>query len=1390
MTPITVDPCIIRHIYVPLSTTEPTWIPEEGQEIFATTDNGIVVSNKVGDGTTTYPNLQELLNSFDHVISGLELSSVDSTHILVQPGYWQIAGIVYNTSSSTTVAIDARDGSLDRYDVVYADNTGSIGVVSGELSTTPIEPTIPSGSLSLGQVLITPTSDDIIPPTDGYIDNQISSVQTAGFNINGRGIFTVSTGIPNSINASIRLINTVAGTLSSGQASPAIQTRGSSYDSGTASTKTIDFFQSTQTDGGGTINGRYSIFTSVDNALPTEVYSIDIHGTVQLFGSLDTVASSTSIAPIVVTQGIGYTGTTSGAIWNNGTHLYAYIGGAVRQLDQQSSNNIYTADGSLTADRTLTLNSHSLIFSGDGSFSVTANNTTAGELVVSEGDIQLQVVDASNQRIGFELDLFGDGFNVYDESVLGGMHYASDYSGQGIALYGNRWISDIGYILSLSGGFLSGTLDNGSSTLGLNGNGVFWSDTDSNFTFNNTGFDYEGALTSITAATSFTLSRSQIFLQVNNTANSHYSQLSLAKSASNDPTLYQFLDYAGSIQGIAFHNTDGGIGFGVVSGIIVRDDIDSKGFMYNADYSAANASNPRWLTDKAYVDSVAGGGGGGGSSTGINGLNGTTNIGLGGSLGGDTTVDLNTHSFFFVDNADPTALLSFQLSGAGGLNWQTTNTGDYVSAINMVAGNLALVSLDTPTNNQVVINLGSTAGSLGYQDGVSGLNSFINVSATGVLIQDDFLQVGLLYNADYSANGTSNPRWIADWGTIGSNFLNLAGGNLTGSLILFADPSSSMEAATKNYVDSFLSLSGGTLTGSLVLAADPTSSMQATTKNYVDNLFAGIQFIEQAANVASTANVSISSAPSSLDGVAGVSGTSRWLLKNQSTASQNGVYLFNGTGSALTRTTDTSTGIQLANKTIPVSSGTTQADTWWTVTNDTITIGSTAITIVQTAGSGTYTNGTGITLTGNVFSIGSTAITNAMLAGSISNANLANSTISGIALGGTLANLTATDATLTFSGTYTGGTARSIGLNLGNANSWTAVQTITNTTGPQLTVAYDGTHSSTFSVSSAGTLTIGATAGISMGTATINSLIVATTTNNLYIPASAAITHTTMSQYGFNGSSTTGIRTGFYGSTSTSITASDNYAAVVFANAPVTVPSGTSNLANVVIKPIGTVSNSGTIPITASLWVDGAITTGTTNWGIYSLANQGINIAGTGSSTALKGLQLSGSDIPTTGLVTLAPDLYFQGGYFSGGAAHTVATVTRLIPTTSGGWNWNLYTSTDNGTPTATGFSVSNLGSLTASITNISTAGTSVGGSTSGTALFKMPQQGTAWKVVIVYLNALLGTASYTFPTAFTNTPVVISSSGLATAKVTSLSTSAMTITGTTDTGYIMVAGF
>lgn len=71
------------------------------------------------------------------------------------------------------------------------------------------------------------------------------------------------------------------------------------------------------------------------------------------------------------------------------------------------------------------------------------------------------------------------------------------------------------------------------------------------------------------------------------------------------------------------------------------------------------------------------------------------------------------------------------------------------------------------------------------------------------------------------------------------NYLPKSGGTMTGNLILNANPTANLGAATKQYVDSAknacLLKSGGTMTGNLVLNANPTADLGAATKQYVDN---------------------------------------------------------------------------------------------------------------------------------------------------------------------------------------------------------------------------------------------------------------------------------------------------------------------------------------------------------------------------------------------------------------------------------------------------------------------------------------------------------------------------------------------------------------------------
>lgn len=155
----------------------------------------------------------------------------------------------------------------------------------------------------------------------------------------------------------------------------------------------------------------------------------------------------------------------------------------------------------------------------------------------------------------------------------------------------------------------------------------------------------------------------------------------------------------------------------------------------------------------------------------------------------------------------------------------------------------------------------------------------------------------------------------------------------------------------------------------LTNVADPTSGQDAATKNYVDNVASGLE-VKQSVRAATTANITLSGTQT-IDGIS-LSAGDRVLVKNQTTASQNGVYVVSA--SAWSRSTDTDSWAELISAFLFVESGTTQADTGWVCTVDPGgTLGTTSVTFAQFSSSGTYVAGNGLTLTGNTFNVGGTA---------------------------------------------------------------------------------------------------------------------------------------------------------------------------------------------------------------------------------------------------------------------------------------------------------------------------------------------------------------------------------------------------------------------------------
>ena len=130
---------------------------------------------------------------------------------------------------------------------------------------------------------------------------------------------------------------------------------------------------------------------------------------------------------------------------------------------------------------------------------------------------------------------------------------------------------------------------------------------------------------------------------------------------------------------------------------------------------------------------------------------------------------------------------------------------------------------------------------------------------------------------------------------------------------------------------------------------------------------AGLDFIDEPVVAIATANVNVASPGATFDGVAPTSGDSvkgRILLAGQTTASQNGTYIWNGATSPLTRTADE---FQAGSVVAVGPGGSVYPNTLWLQTVTAPVIGTSSMTFTQFGQ--TFSNGTGITISGNVIAL-------------------------------------------------------------------------------------------------------------------------------------------------------------------------------------------------------------------------------------------------------------------------------------------------------------------------------------------------------------------------------------------------------------------------------------
>ena len=355
----------------------------------------------------------------------------------------------------------------------------------------------------------------------------------------------------------------------------------------------------------------------------------------------------------------------------------------------------------------------------------------------------------------------------------------------------------------------------------------------------------------------------------------------------------------------------------------------------------------------------------------------------------DWTVFSNIDDAVAVSTNDSTpGLLNDKLSVSSNLSTSIISTGGNeqlvldLSNTGVTAGNYTKVSVDAKGRITIGSNPTTLAG-YGIAD-AQGLNANLtSISGSSVL--------GFLTR---TALGTITPRSLSSTtltlvnpvGTAGDPSINLStvGTPITSQFVKFTTDTYGRVTATSSVIASDITTSlgftpvnkaGDTMSGLLVLSADPTAALGAATKQYVDNIASGLDF-KQSVRVATTANITLSGTQT-IDGIALVVGD-RVLVKNQTAGSANGIYVV--AAGAWTRAADADNSGNGAEVTsglyVFVEQGTANISSGWLLsTANPLTLGTTSLTFVQFNGLGQISAGAGLTKTGNILDIGTAAVT-------------------------------------------------------------------------------------------------------------------------------------------------------------------------------------------------------------------------------------------------------------------------------------------------------------------------------------------------------------------------------------------------------------------------------